>query len=146
MIESFANLFLSRIYTVRLFRGINVSLCEIHLDSQWCNGRFLALSAVEPFDTKRSSTVFLPLPKTDQVQSARSPLDKTKDSEDVPALQLLAPARCFKRKCKGGGQFAPPFEGIGQDGIAAAQFLQIVGGIGQVCQRTHDVGPLCQHQ
>lgn len=93
MIESFANLFLSRIYTVRLFRGINVSLCEIHLDSQWCNGRFLALSAVEPFDTKRSSTVFLPLPKTDQVQSARSPLDKTKDSEDVPALQLLAPAR-----------------------------------------------------
>jgi hypothetical protein len=38
------------------------------------------------------------------------------------------------------GQIVPPFEDVGQRGIAAAQLLEVIGGSGRVRQRADNVG------
>ena len=58
----------------------------------------------------------------------------------VLALPVIPSRRCFKGKRKGGGQIVPPFEGLGQRGIAAAQLLQVIGGCRRVRQRANNVG------
>ena len=70
----------------------------------------------------------------------RDGLDQPENSRDVPALEPLHSPLRFKGKRKGGDKLSPPFEGLGQRGIAASQLLQVIGGSGRIRQRADDVG------
>ena len=52
---------------------------------------------------------------------------------------FCTPPAVSKGSERGGTNWSPPFEGIRQRGIAAAQFLQIVGRVGRIGERGDDI-------
>ncbi len=66
-------------------------------------------------------------------------LDEAENALGVPAGQFLGAAGGGELQRKGGGKLPPPFEGVGQSGVATAHVLEVAGGVGRVGEGGDDI-------